>query len=158
MFKKGVVLCLTAFYFSIISTALALQKDSERIISESLIVHIDSSSVVQGSFKVSPDSKRVAYVAKAGDKWLVVIGGKEGKQYDGIGRDSINFSPDSKRLAYGAFLEGRGFVVLDGEEGKAYDGIITSVGGRIIFDSPETLRYLAVKGSDVYLVEEKIAR
>ncbi len=119
MFKKGVVLCLTAFYFSIISTALALQEDSERIISESLIVHIDSSSVVQGSFKVSPDSKHVAY---------------------------------------GAFLEGRGFVVLDGEEGKAYDGIITSVGGRIIFDSPETLRYLTVKGSDVYLVEEKIAR
>lgn len=95
-------------------------------------------------------------MAKAGDKWLVVIGGKGGKPYDDIG--SIIFSPDSKRLAYGAFLEDRGFVVLDGEEGKAYDGIITSVGGRIIFDSPDTLRYLTVKGSDVYLVEEKIAR
>jgi len=80
--------------------------------------------------------------------------GKKGKLYDGV--TGPIFSPDSKRVAYGAFLEGKGFVVVDGEEGKSYDGIITSVGGGIIFDSSDSLHYLAVKGSDVFLVEEKI--
>jgi hypothetical protein len=36
------------------------------------------------SFKVSPDSRRVAYRAKMGNKQFVVVDGKEGKQYDSV--------------------------------------------------------------------------
>ena len=112
----------------------------------------------KGSLAFSPDSEHTAYLAKVGDKVLVVVDGTEGKPYDGIAGGSLIFSPDSKRVVYGAFLQGKAFVVVDGQEGKSYDGIITSVGGGIIFDSPDSFHYLAVRDSSVYLVEEKIAR
>ena len=47
------------------------------------------------------------------------------------------------------------FVVIDGEDGVKYDNIITTSGGRIVFDSPDELHYLIFRRSDVYLVTER---
>ena len=98
----------------------------------------------------------MAYAARVGDKWLVVVDEEEGKEYDDIAQGTPIFSPDSKRVAYGAFVGDRQLVVVDGEEGKEYCGIITTGGGRVIFDSPESLHYFALKGDDIYLVEERV--
>ena len=49
------------------------------------------------------------------------------------------------------------FVVVDGVEGKKYDDIKQLPGiARVIFDSPNSLHYLAIKDDSVYLVEERI--
>ena len=109
----------------------------------------------------SPDSERLAYTAAEGDKWFVVVDEEEGKRYEYIEGDSLIFSPDSERLAYAAAYtaaEGdKEFVVLDGEEGKRYEGIVTISGGKIIFDSLDSLHYLALKGSNsIYLMEERV--
>jgi len=45
-------------------------------------------------------------------------------------------------------------VVVDGKEGKRYDDFLR--GSRILFDSPDSLYYLAGEGVSLYLVEEKI--
>ncbi|MBI2304525.1 MAG: hypothetical protein HYU86_07235 [Chloroflexi bacterium] len=50
---------------------------------------------IEKSFKVSPDSRRVAYAARAGKKLFVVLDGKEEKPYDGIGTMGWFDSPDS---------------------------------------------------------------
>ena len=42
----------------------------------------------------------VAYVARRGEKFLVVVDGKEGPEYDRIRVSAPSFSPDSRRLAY----------------------------------------------------------
>src|SRR3972149_2001345 len=68
----------------------------------------------------SPDLRRVARIAREGNKEFVVIDGKEGKRYDNI--FDVVFSPDGKRLAYMARLGERDSVVFDGQEGKQYDG------------------------------------
>ena len=57
-------------------------------------------------------------------------------------------------MAYTARVGDKRFVVVDGEEGKQYDGILK--GSRIVFDSPESLHYLALKGMSIYLVEQKL--
>jgi len=67
-----------------------------------------------------------------------------------------SFSLDSQRVAYGTGEGDKRFVVVDGKEGKPYDGIATMGGGRIIFDSADSFHYLAAKGADIYLVEERI--
>ena len=65
------------------------------------------------------------------------------------------FSPDSKRVAYDAQVGNKRVVVIDGKEGKAYDDLPR--GSRIVFDSADSLHYLAMKeGRSVYLVEEKL--
>jgi len=84
----------------------------------------------------SPDSKRLAYGAKTGDKLFVVLDGKEEKQYDGILGGTPVFSPDSKRVAYGAKTGDKLFMVVDGKEEKQYDGIL---GGTPVF-SPDSKR------------------
>lgn len=41
-----------------------------------------------GTISFSPDSTRVGYGARLGNKWLVVVDETEGKQYDAIGAGS----------------------------------------------------------------------
>lgn len=48
------------------------------------------------------------------------------------------------------------FVVVDGKEGKQYDDTLARAGGRIVFDSPDGLHYLAIKDNKMYLIEEKV--
>ncbi len=102
----------------------------------------------------------MAYVARVrkglGEKRFVVVDGREEKQYDGIVTDSVIFSPDSQRVAYGAGVNNKQFVVVDGKEGQPYDSIVAIGGGRIVFDSADSLHYLAQKGDDIYLVEGRI--
>ncbi len=111
----------------------------------------------EGTLVFSPDSKRVAYVARTSSKQRVVVDGKEEKQYDAIVVGTLVFSPDSKHVAYVARADSRVFVVMDSKEEKQYDAIIalgTNGEGRIVFDSANSLHYLAAKGQGIYLVEE----
>ena len=119
---------------------------------------------IEKHFLFSPDSKRVAYVAKVSEKrfnvsekWSAVVGGMEQRPYDGIG--GLNFSPDSRHVAYVAGAEAKQFVVVDGNEGKQYDGLVK--GTTCNFDSANELHYLAKKNTssdgksyDIVLVEE----
>jgi hypothetical protein len=84
---------------------------AETIPSEKLICKVDFSSWVAESLTISPDSKRVAYVAKEGTKAVVVINGKEEKQYDGIVKGSIiKFGSDGS--FYYLAGKGNGFYLV----------------------------------------------
>jgi hypothetical protein len=95
------------------------KKSANRVASERLVAKVKS-SWIQETFRVSPDSRRMACMARV-RKWL---------------REKWS-------------------VVVDGKEEKPYDAIV-AIGGRIVFDSAHRLHYLAVKGDNIYLVEERI--
>lgn len=83
----------------------------------------------------SPDSRRVAYAAKIGKKWSVVVDGQAGPAYDElrIAPYPLPFSPDSKHLAYAAKRSGKWVVVVDGQEGAEYrdiGGVVFSADGK----------------------------
>ncbi|HWE03138.1 MAG TPA: hypothetical protein VG326_12080 [Tepidisphaeraceae bacterium] len=69
----------------------------------------------------SPDSKRIAYVARRAKQQFVVVDGQEQKAYEAVGR--LTFSPNSKHLSYEAIANGKCLLVLDGQEGKIYDSV-----------------------------------
>jgi Tol biopolymer transport system component len=120
-----------------------------------------SNSYVKPVFSVN--GEHLAYTAKVwlpeikSNKWVLVYDGREGKQYDSITR--FMFSPDGNHMVYVANnlkdksneSSWRWYVVIDGAE-REYTRLLSE----IIFDSDDTLHYLAIKGKDVYLVEEKI--
>jgi hypothetical protein len=113
-------------------------------------------AILPGTPIFSPDGVSVAYAAKQGNRWFVVSDGKEGKRYDAILEDSIIFSKDDIHLAYAARSSSASFVVLDGKEGIQYSGNTLVEPDSIVIDSPDSLHYLVVEGSDVYYVKEKI--
>lgn len=113
----------------------------------------------------SPDSKHFVYAARRGNQQFIVLNGLEGKPYDRILRGSTVFSPDSRHVVYVAQSERYQFVVVDNIEGNSYDEIYVAehrTGGfidtrkKIIFDSTDTFHYLARRGNEIYLVEERI--
>jgi hypothetical protein len=110
--------------------------------------------IIVESLTVSPDSKHLAYVARRGEKLFVVVDGKEGKEYDGIGAGTLIFSPDSKHLAYVAIRGEKRFVVVDGKEGKEYDFFLC--GSKFVFDSPKSFHTLAFRGIEIFRVEVEI--
>ncbi len=89
--------------------------------------------VFDGFFNIvfSPDSRRLLFKARRGNRWLMVIDGVASKEYDAGTTDDISFSeddeiafsPDSRRVAYVAQKMGKEMVVVDGAEGKLYDDI-----------------------------------
>jgi DNA-binding beta-propeller fold protein YncE len=108
----------------------------------------------------SPDSQHLAYVAQlADDRHVVVVDGKEGIPYDLIVGGWVGFSPDSRHVVYAAKSGNDRFVVLDAGEGRRYDRVLNGNQGdasphTVVFDSSNRFHYLAMRGSDVYVVEE----
>ncbi len=52
-------------------------------------------SMVGKSVIASPDSRRVAYLARAGKQRVAVLDGRKIRPYDRIEKHSLIFSPDS---------------------------------------------------------------
>ena len=120
----------------------------QRTVSERLIDQGHRSMIIE-TVTESPDSRRVAYVARAGGNLytvttglgivaerFVVVDGQKQKQYGRIHTGSLLFSHDSQRLAYVARAGKKWFVVVDGQEQKQYDGEATARAG---------LKWLVVK-------------
>jgi len=91
------------------------------------------------SMAVSRDGNNVAILKKKGDKYVVVVNGKEGREYEWILANSLVFTSDPARCAYIVQQESRMFVVLDGKEGKKYHEIVggelypAAAGGRLAY-------------------------
>ena len=120
----------------------------------------------------SPNSKRIAYAAIQDRNHFAVIDGKESDMHstDSQCAEELHFSPDSKHAAYlcSEFFK-QSPIVFDGIQLKEEYIIIRSSGRyaskSIIFDSPNTFHYLAVKylyrdqyeiAYKIYLVEQHI--
>jgi len=117
----------------------------QRIVSERLI-DPGNPSMIGNSIIVSPDCRRVAYVARAGKNNVAVVDGKEQKQYDKIEKGSPVFSPDSQRVAYVARADGKQFVVVDGQEGNPYHpkwGEGTGISGLVFSPDSQRVAYVA---------------
>ncbi len=78
--------------------------------------------IMSGTPVLSPDKKRMVYVATRDGSTFAVVDGVEQKAYYDIGRTPI-FSPDSKRVAYAAVLEDKWVIVVDGVQGEKCDEI-----------------------------------
>ncbi len=69
----------------------------------------------------SPDGKRMAYVARQGKYWNVVVDEQQGMRYDEI--RSLQFSPDSKHCLYTARNGNTWRVVVDEHPHQSFDEI-----------------------------------
>ncbi len=79
--------------------------------------------IVQASVVVSPDFRRVAFVAIQGGKHRVFVEGKLVATLDGVGFGTPAMSLDGQRLLFVGIRGTNSFVTVDGVEGKTYESI-----------------------------------
>lgn len=78
----------------------------------------------------SPDSRRMAYPARVGEAWFVVVDGRRVGPFAGVGE--LVFSPDGGQLAYVVEREGLWTVLVDGDTVGSFDSVY---GGSPTFDA-----------------------
>jgi dipeptidyl aminopeptidase/acylaminoacyl peptidase len=71
----------------------------------------------------SADSEHTAYVVRKGERFLVVLNGKEGEPFDRIDYRTMRFSPAGRRLAYIAEEKGKAILIVDGVRTPARDAV-----------------------------------
>jgi Tol biopolymer transport system component len=91
----------------------------------------------------SPDSQRLAYVARKGNaSKVVVVNGEESREYDTVDPNSLTFSPNSERLAYIASNPGSSNLLIvrgDEKDGVEYDAVLGGgPGSPQLFFSPDS--------------------
>lgn len=101
------------------------------------------------SITFSPDSKRLAYVAKRGSKWIVVVDGKATDSFDSILLSGPVFNQDGRTVAFGAVRDNQHFIVVNGME-IAFNGRFL-LGGNLVFHDSDHL-------SSVIRVADKFKR
>jgi WD40-like Beta Propeller Repeat len=101
---------------------------------------------------VSPDGTRVAYTARDGEKWLLILDGVVLASHEGLGRPF--FSPDGSRMACFAFTGEKTSVIVNGEAGPLYDSVsVPPLGEGFGFsEDSQHLAYWARKGEAWHLV------
>jgi len=113
----------------------------------------------------SPDSQRVAYVAKRGEKDVAVLDGDESAEHEFVG--SYVFSPDSKRVAYEVQDGEKCHAVIDGIGGKEYDSSnlaeegeeamwMSSIHGVTFSADSEHVAYCAMSGDKWVVVADGV--
>jgi hypothetical protein len=164
---KGILIIFFSFILVFLSSIVQPHdRQPNHIMSTTLICKVNFAPRIKRSFRISPDGRHTAYVAKEGDKMVVVVDGKKEKPYDKILSGTPIFSPDNRFVAYAARSENQWFVVADGKEGKRYDEIIknnltfspdsehlayaakSGNGWFVVLDGKEGIKY----GSDTYIV------
>ena len=100
--------------------------------------------IVEGTVITSHDKKRVACVTNRDDKWLVMVDGLRGKEYDGIGRGSLVFSPDATKMAYQAKRGDKWLVVVDEVEYR-----VVHPGGGDSIGAIQNVRALRIASGEV---------
>ena len=113
-------------------------------------------SQVGNSILFSPDSKRMVYVASRGARAFVVLNGAEGPSFSAVAWDTLAMSPDGRHIACAAARDQAPLLVVDDQELAAGAGPL--VGSRLVFDSPDSLHALIVRGKDVLRLQIDIGR
>jgi len=97
----------------------------------------------------SPDSCRVATVARRNNKFLTVEADGEGGEYDKVWDLSLTFSPDSKHLAYVAVRQRKTVIVVDGQETRKYESAFR----KLVFEGSESVRALVTRFDNAFREE-----
>lgn len=152
-------------------TGLHWSPDSKRLAYAALLDKQWAAIVDDGGFPYdaiasmvfSPDSRRAAFYAQTAGKWISVVNEPDGTyssrlQSESVLNETLAFTPDGKYLLYGAMTNGRPHMVVNGRPAQSfYEAIWNIDGGRIVFDTPTSFSYIALKEGKIYLVREAVA-
>ena len=149
MFRKVIVLCLAVFLVYVTHiTAHAEEKSPNRIVSEKFIDEIDPSKWIPQSLTISPDGKRMTYVALVKGEWCVIVNGEKSKTCIDAGGEPLTFLPGRNDVAFVVTTSDGKFKWVDAKYWRQYGGISTP----IFSPDSEHVVYVAQVGNKQFVV------
>jgi hypothetical protein len=106
--------------------------------------------------RFSPDSRRIACVARRAGRSGLLTDGVEGPAFDAMAATTLTWSADGRHVACLAQRGDKFCVAVDATETPAYDRVIMT--SRVPFDSAHALRFLAIKGKQLLRVTAELPR
>jgi len=103
------------------------------------------------TFTFSADGRHCAYTAKIGDKFVAVIDGNAGPQFERVDDPGVIFSQNSAHAGYVARDNYKDFTVVDGVEGARFDAILHFTFSP---DGAQTAYSILTDGNTIYRVVE----
>jgi hypothetical protein len=79
--------------------------------------------ILQDMPVISPNGKQIAFVARKGGRWQVIVNRKNTGEYDDFQLGTLVYSPNSERFSFCAFKGGEWRVFMDNTSWKAFEGI-----------------------------------
>src|SRR5664280_2071052 len=116
-----------AAFLALAATAIKLQAQPvaapapEGKVEETPMGSVQGLKMNWSSLYISDDRSHMACAAQKGNKWLVVVDGKPGQEYDDIMKGYPVLSPDGKRVAYSALVGKKWVMVIDDKAGPECD-------------------------------------
>lgn len=102
-----------------------------------------------------PKSQRVTFFGERDGEWVLVTDDRQ-TRLDGVPvGSSLVYSPDGQLTAHVERRDDQYVAVVNGHAGPPYPGIVTD-GSGIVFVSDTTIRYLAIRGTELLRVTESI--
>ena len=161
-----------------LSEEISNTPSGNRTVAEKLLGTVDTEHWVPGTFYGNTARSHFSYVGLQGKQRVAVVDGVAGTPYSRLGIP--HFSPDSKHAVFVAgILTSAGlkryvqtptpappaepvpvrsdnwYLVADGQHSTPYWDIIGSPGfSPVVFDSRNSLHYIAIRGTSVYRAEE----
>jgi Tol biopolymer transport system component len=109
------------------------------------------------NLKFSPDSKHLAAMAgRSYEDQFVIADGIRSTPRGRVIFDSITFSPDGRYVAYMTSVEGGWTVVVNDTAGTVYEKLGIAERPPLQFISADGLQYVAAKGNERFVVEERL--
>ena len=99
---------------------------------------------------ISRDGRHLAIVVLRGNKFVVLVDGKQVAECSDLDKDGMYFSRDGKRFAFVAFEGSKYSVVVDGRAGAEYDEIFAS--SPMFSPDSKRVAYAAKRGQKVVVV------
>ncbi|MDD8020796.1 MAG: hypothetical protein PHU81_06395 [Acidobacteriota bacterium] len=103
-----------------VNTGCSPAKKSEAIKAKEISLGQLHPGLIKETMQVSPGLNHLAYAAKSGEKYIMVIDGQESQEYDGIHLPDSIFSSDEKTTVYGAWRNDKIMAVINGQESEPY--------------------------------------
>jgi hypothetical protein len=101
---------------------------------------------------LSEDGEHVAYTARRGSEWFVVMDSVESGPYEKVDRESLQMSDNGEHLAYVAHAAGKAFAVFDGLNHEVFDEIWMEV----MSPDGQRLAYWANRGGNGFVVVDGV--
>jgi hypothetical protein len=116
---------LATLFLPLSASALGLEAAKTAAVEKRRLATVPQDATLKKIY-LSPDTRRLGFIARRGAKEFAVVDGVSSEDYDAL--SPLTFSPDARSVAFIARNGLTQFAVIDGLRGEPFDRVEAEIG------------------------------